>query len=99
MFYLYTLIYSKVILNLSFRLLLNINAILKKVENQTVAGPQCGHNVDSNCLVFHLLQNIFLLMSMSVVLYSILIRRYNDISSKADRGDIFIRAAAGQMGA
>ncbi len=24
---------------------------------------------------------------------------YNDISSKADRGDIFIRAAADQMGA
>ncbi len=27
------------------------------------------------------------------------VARYNDISSKADRGDIFIRAAAGQMGA
>ncbi len=25
------------------------------------------------------------------------VARYNDISSKADRGDIFIRAAAGQM--
>ncbi len=37
MFYLYTFIYSKVILNLSFLLLLNINAILKDVENQTVA--------------------------------------------------------------
>ncbi len=34
---------------------------------------------------------------MSVVLYSILIRRYNDISSKADRGDIFIRTAAGSQ--
>ncbi len=27
------------------------------------------------------------------------VARYNDISSKADRGDIFIRAIAGQMGA
>ncbi len=27
------------------------------------------------------------------------VARYNDIYSKADRGDIFIRAAAGQMGA
>ncbi len=35
---------------------------------------------------------------MYVALYSILIRRYKDISSKADWGDIFIRAAAGQMG-
>ncbi len=34
---------------------------------------------------------------MSLALYSILIWQYNDISSKADRGDIFIRAAAGQM--
>ncbi len=25
------------------------------------------------------------------------VARYNDISSKTDRGDIFIRAAAGQM--
>ncbi len=25
------------------------------------------------------------------------VARYNNISSKADRGDIFIRAAAGQM--
>ncbi len=55
----------------------------------------------SNCLVTHILQNIFLLMWMYVTLYSILIRRrqncswicavarYYDISSKADRGDIF----------
>ncbi len=41
MFYFYSFIYTKVVLNLSF-LLLNINAILKKVENQTVAGPQCS---------------------------------------------------------
>ncbi len=27
------------------------------------------------------------------------VARYNDISSKADRGDIFIRATAGQMSA
>ncbi len=32
--------HSKVVLNLSFLLLLNINAILKKVENQAVVGPQ-----------------------------------------------------------
>ncbi len=49
-------------------------------------------------------------MWMFVVLYSIWRTRtaadrmcavawYNDISSKADRGDIFIRAAADQMGA
>ncbi len=42
MFYLYTFIYSNVVLNLSFLLLLIINAILKKVENQTVAGPHCS---------------------------------------------------------
>ncbi len=66
MFYLYTLIYSKVVLNLSFLLLLNINAILKNVENLTVAGPQCSlllkSMCTSNCLVTHILQNIFLLM-------------------------------------
>ncbi len=32
--------HSKVVLNLSFLLLLNINAILKNMENQAVAGPQ-----------------------------------------------------------
>ncbi len=54
MFYLYTFIYSKVVWNLSF-LLLNINAILKKVENQTVAGPQCSLrsvNVDQQLFGF-----------------------------------------------
>ncbi len=49
MFYFYNLIYSKVVLTLSFRLLLNINAILKKVENQTVAGPQCSLYSQSQC--------------------------------------------------
>ncbi len=35
-FYIYTIIY----LSLVWNFLLNINAILKKVENQTVAGPK-----------------------------------------------------------
>ncbi len=48
-FYFYTLIYLKVVLNLSLLLLLNINAILKKVENQTFAGPQCSPNCQSQC--------------------------------------------------
>ncbi len=48
MFYLYNLIYSKVVLTLSF-FLLNINAILKKVENKTVAGPQCSLYSQSQC--------------------------------------------------
>ncbi len=89
--------YSKVVLNPSFLLLLNINAILKKVENQTVAGPQ--YSLRS-----------YLLMWMYVALYwygtaktaadrMCAVARYNNISSKADRGDIFIRATAGQMGA
>ncbi len=38
----YTFIYSKVVLNPSFLLLLNINATLKNVGNQTVAGTQCS---------------------------------------------------------
>ncbi len=49
MFYFYNFIYSRVVLNLSFLLLLNINAILKKVENQTVAGPQCCLYCQSQC--------------------------------------------------
>ncbi len=36
-------------------------------------------------------------MWMYVALYSVLILRYSYISSKADRGNIFIKAAAGQM--
>ncbi len=40
-FYFYTIIYSEVVLNqISFFLLLNVNAILRNKENQTVAGPQ-----------------------------------------------------------
>ncbi len=63
MFYLYTFIYSKVVLNLSFLLLLNINAILKKVENQTVAGPEFPVKVNVDQQLFgYILHNIFLLM-------------------------------------
>ncbi len=67
MFFLY---HHLLVLNLwHFILLLNINAVLKNVENQTVAGPQwlplyfvfhrSKSTWTSNCLVTQILQNIF----------------------------------------
>ncbi len=117
MFYFYTFIYSKVILNLSFLLLLNINAILKDVENQTVAGPQSSHtvkvNVDQQLFGFPHSSKYILTSNWCECMWCCTVywyggartatdrmcavARYNDISSKTNCGDIFIRAAAGQM--
>ncbi len=114
--------HSKFVLNLSFLLLLNINAILKKVENQTVSGPQwlpyyffpcCQSQCGPATVWFSTFFKISsywceCMWRCTVYWYSgtrtaadrmCAVARYNDISSKADRGDIFIRAAAGQMGA
>ncbi len=114
MFYLYSFIYSKVVLNLSLLLLLNINTILKKGESHIGACPlcflysqsQCGQQLfgfphsskylltDVNvwhCIVYWYGDDITAADRMCAV------ARYNDISSKVDHGDIFIRAAAGQM--
>ncbi len=114
-FYFYTFVYSKVILNQSFLLLLNINAILKKVENQTVAGPHCSLYCQSQCgpaavwspTFFKISSNWSECMWRCTVYWyggartvtdrMCAVARYNDISSKTDRGDIFIRATAGQM--
>ncbi len=98
------------VLNLSFFLLLNINPILKKVENQTVAGPQCSLlsvNVDQQlvktssfwceclwrCTLYRYSGARTAADRMCAVAWN------NDISSKADCGDIFIRAAACQIDA
>ncbi len=114
MFHFYNFIYSKVVLTLSFLLLLNINAILKKVENQTVAGPQCSLYCQSQCgqqLFGFPHSSKYLLTDVNVCGAEqyidtarpaadrmCAVARYNNISSKTDRGDIFIRTAAGQMG-
>ncbi len=104
-----SLTHSKVVLNLSFLLLLNINAILKKVENQTVAGPsQCGPATVWLPTFFKISSYwCKCLWRCTVYWYGgariaadrmCAVERYNDISSKAACGYIFTRAAAGQIG-
>ncbi len=90
--------HSKVVSNLSFLLLLNINSIFKTVENQTVAGPQCSLlsksakvNEDQQLFGYpHSSKYLLTGGARTAPERMCAVARYYDISSKADRGDILL---------